>query len=322
MLSTTFGSLNENSCQVPLATPPFLRNAFSRGATLRTTSHRIATGRNAMTLSFHPLSNIFPLMTGAELSDLTEDIRANGLQEAITLAPDGSILDGRNRYLACERLGRRPLTQEYDGDDTQDAMREYVVSLNVIRRHLNESQRAMAAAALANMPSGARTDLASIEARSQSHAAALLNVSRSTVQRASAVREHGAPSLVRAVEQGNVSVSSAAHVATIPPDIQQGIVERGPRAVQEAARTIRRRSPPSRVALPRALEVYEEARQSHATEMLGTALIALREIAAHANSPSVIKEIAVAALAEIEEDGGSASAPTQPLRSPRSRRAA
>ena len=38
--------------------------------------------------------------------------------------------------------------REYDGDDP----RSFVVSLNLHRRHLNESQRAMVAANLANMP--------------------------------------------------------------------------------------------------------------------------------------------------------------------------
>jgi len=50
------------------------------------------------------------------------------------------------------------------------------------RRHLNESQRAMIAAKLANMEQGERTDFAPIGAKlSQPEAAKMLNVSRRSV---------------------------------------------------------------------------------------------------------------------------------------------
>ena len=66
---------------------------------------------------------------------------------------------------------------------------------------MNESQRAMVAAKLANMSQGARTDLAQICARSQEAAAEMLNVSRRTVQAATKVRDQGTPELIAAVEQ-------------------------------------------------------------------------------------------------------------------------
>lgn len=67
----------------------------------------------------------------------------------------------------------------------------------------------MVAARLADMKQGARTDIASIEARSQSDAAEMLNVSRSAVQRAREVINDGAPELVAAVDRGAVSVGAA-----------------------------------------------------------------------------------------------------------------
>ncbi|GAB1389278.1 MAG: hypothetical protein AMXMBFR78_04540 [Rubrivivax sp.] len=66
--------------------------------------------------------------------------------------------------------------------------------LNVGRRHLNESQRAMAAAKLANLANGQRKTASPIgEAATQSEAAALLNVGKRTVERAREVTDHGAP---------------------------------------------------------------------------------------------------------------------------------
>lgn len=89
----------------------------------------------------------------------------------------------------------------------------FVVSLNLHRRHLDESQRAMVAAKLATMNRGRPAENASIEAFTQRQAAELLNVSRPSVQRAREVLDNGTPELVAAVERGEVSVSAAAVAA-------------------------------------------------------------------------------------------------------------
>ena len=92
----------------------------------------------------------------------------------------------------------------------------FVVSLNLHRRHLDESQRAMVAGKLATLRDGQRAArAASIDAPSvtQTQAAELLNVSRKSVQRAREVLDHGTPELVAAVERGEVSVSAAAVAA-------------------------------------------------------------------------------------------------------------
>jgi hypothetical protein len=109
---------------------------------------------------------------------LAEDIKQNGLQNAITLC-EGKILDGRNRFEACRIAGVEPEYETFDGDDPLKA----VISLNLMRRHLDESQRAVIASRVANMT---RTDTLKHGSRSadlpngaisQSEAAALFNVS-------------------------------------------------------------------------------------------------------------------------------------------------
>lgn len=87
-------------------------------------------------LDFHPVANIFPLMTGAEYDALVSDIAEHGQHEAIWLC-DGMVLDGRNRLRACNQLGLAPEFREYTGDDPQ----AFVVSLNLHRRHLTREQR-------------------------------------------------------------------------------------------------------------------------------------------------------------------------------------
>jgi hypothetical protein len=97
----------------------------------------------------HELANVFPLMDDAAFAELKQDIEAHGLIEPIVLF-EGRILDGRNRYRACREAGAEPKFKDFDGSDPVS----YVVSLNLKRRHLNETQRAMVAAKLANMPRG------------------------------------------------------------------------------------------------------------------------------------------------------------------------
>jgi hypothetical protein len=159
-------------------------------------------------MEFHPLANLFPMLDERQAGELTSDIRANGLRQAIVTF-DGKILDGRNRYLACVSAGVEPRFKEFTGADPLG----YVVSLNMTRRHLSESQRALVAAKIANMRQGERTDLAPIGAKSQTIAAELMNVSRRSVQRASEVLDHGSPELITRVELGEVSVAKASKIA-------------------------------------------------------------------------------------------------------------
>ncbi len=88
-------------------------------------------------LEFHPYSDLFPLMEGEELNKLVGDIRQHGLLEPITLYA-GKILDGRNRYRACQRLKIQPATKDYDGDTPV----AFVIAKNLHRRHLTQSQLA------------------------------------------------------------------------------------------------------------------------------------------------------------------------------------
>jgi N6-adenosine-specific RNA methylase IME4 len=184
-------------------------------------------------LEFHRLADIFPLVEGQDFGALVADIKAHGLHEPIVMF-EGKILDGRNRYRGCLAADVEPTFITYTGDDPV----AYVVSLNLRRRHLTESQRAMVAAKLATLKLGDNqyTEGPSIEGASR-----LLNVGHASVERAKAVQRAGAPELVHAVEQGAVSVSAAADVATLPAQEQQEIVARGDKEILQAAALIRAR---------------------------------------------------------------------------------
>jgi N6-adenosine-specific RNA methylase IME4 len=170
-------------------------------------------------LSYHPLANIFPLLEGEEFDALVEDIRERGQREPIVLYQN-QILDGRNRHRACLEAGIACWFEEYDGDDPL----AFVISLNLKRRHLNESQRAMVAAKLATLNDGQRQVGQLADVPTQEQAAALLKVGERSIRRAREVQGQGAPELIHAVESDKVSVSAAADIATLPVEQQRAIL--------------------------------------------------------------------------------------------------
>ena len=80
------------------------------------------------------------MMGAKELDALTNDIRRNGLRQPITTY-EGRILDGRNRYAACQKAGRALRFETYRGSDPLG----YVMSANLQRRHLKALQKAILA---------------------------------------------------------------------------------------------------------------------------------------------------------------------------------
>lgn len=188
------------------------------------------------TLQFHPVANIFPLMEGRAFEDLCDSIQQNGLMEGIWIYK-GQIIDGRNRYRACQETGVEARFRAYEGEEAD--LVGFVVALNLHRRHLSESQRAMVASNIAKLGEGRPNETASIDAVSQSKAASMLNVGRASVQRAREVQAHGTPELVKAVEKGDVAVSTAAVIATAPKEEQRQILARTDAEILAAAKAIR-----------------------------------------------------------------------------------
>jgi len=167
---------------------------------------------------FHPLANIFPLIEGQAYQDLMADILNYGVREPIWLY-EGKILDGRNRYRAATAMRVEFETSEYTGDNPV----AFVVSLNLHRRHLNESQRSMVGAKLANIKDGefaGNQHVASANLPtphiSQSDAAEMLNVSTRMVTAATKVLAEAPEEVSHAVEAGTVSINRATQFQALP----------------------------------------------------------------------------------------------------------
>jgi hypothetical protein len=175
-IAKSFGELrDEGASNGPPASP--LGTIARRARKLKPNSRR----RHRM-IEFHPLANLFPLIEGDEFDHLVEDIRANGLRDQIVLL-GGQVLDGRNRYRAgmlAERVDADDITsanfREFDPEQDGEPL-AFVLSKNLARRHLNESQRAMVAARIANMPGHRPGDKSANLQTSQPSDARQMNVS-------------------------------------------------------------------------------------------------------------------------------------------------
>ena len=162
----------------------------------------------------HSVSELFPAMDAESYAALKDDIAAHGQAEPIVLWKK-QLIDGRHRLRACKELGIKPIVVDMSASDDPLA---YVISHNLHRRHLTESQRAMVAAKIATMKVGdnqhTENEGLQICRPSAKKAAAALNVSARSVGNAKQVLEHGAKAVQKAVEQGKLAVSTAAELAT------------------------------------------------------------------------------------------------------------
>lgn len=163
-------------------------------------------------LEFHPVADIFPMMSEQEFDGLVADIRERGLQEPVWLHRDGRIIDGRNRYKACCEAKIKPAFRTFTGPDSE--LVPFVVSLNVHRRHLNESQRGWVVQRIESFGHGGDRHFQDVNLHlDRKSAAELLNVSVSTAAHAKKVATKGVAELGEKVASGELAVSTAALIA-------------------------------------------------------------------------------------------------------------
>jgi N6-adenosine-specific RNA methylase IME4 len=173
-------------------------------------------------MQFHEIADIFPLMSDAELQDLAADIRANGLIEAIWTY-QGKIVDGRNRYKACLIANEEPRYQEWQGDEKD--LLSFVLALNLKRRHLDASQRAVIGLAVEKYEAGRAKERLSTSSggylprplekipeaekgNARDLAAAAVGVNPRYIQDAKRI-EQEAPDLIHLIASGEMNIPQA-----------------------------------------------------------------------------------------------------------------
>jgi len=192
-------------------------------------------------MKVHAAAALFPMLEAEELKALAEDIRENGLTDPLIawhpkLGEEAVLLDGRNRLAACELAGVEPDWETFEG--AEDEVVRYIVSKNIHRRHLTNSQREWVASGIATLKAGRPSEkprqVAGLSADTasdngiagipQRKAADLLNVSERGIQRANVVREHGVEELQEALASGEIKTSTAEQIARLPEEAQRSRV--------------------------------------------------------------------------------------------------
>jgi hypothetical protein len=203
----------------------------------------------------HALSEIFPAMDGSEYASLVADIQKHGLIQPLVMY-QGKVLDGRNRARACEQLGIKPKTTDYRGNDPLG----YVLSLNLARRHLTPTQRAIVAENIVTCTHGGARDRGVVglktaakqdgEARikgshdpliaevSREKAAKLMDTSTGTMKRVRKVLDRGTPELKTAMKSAKMDANTAAKLADAPVATQKAAAEGGKAVAREIVKKI------------------------------------------------------------------------------------
>jgi hypothetical protein len=129
-----------NSKEVPKS--PVITIGHDSNATHRPTSIGV--------YKVHPFANWFPMMVDDQFKNFLKDIEDHGQQTPVVLFED-KILEGRNRALAVDQLGKELKTVNFEELGTNQSPLEYVISSNLHRRHLTDEQRVQIAKDLAKL---------------------------------------------------------------------------------------------------------------------------------------------------------------------------
>ncbi|MFG0594288.1 plasmid replication/partition related protein [Delftia sp. WSY_9] len=216
-------------------------------------------------------------LTPDELDALERSILAEGCRDALVLWND-LLIDGHNRYAICQKHGLPFNTIQATQFKNMDDVHLWMIDQHLGRRSVSDFQRgvlalrkreiiaarrsAAAAAVMAakaeapaqpegEAPWEGETDpvvaaaLASVakvpdEALDTREALArVARLSSSQVKLIETIQQKAAPEVVAAVRSGDISLSTAAVVASLPVDEQQAVAAAGADELKQAAKRVR-----------------------------------------------------------------------------------
>ena len=155
----------------------------------------------------HEYANIFPMMGDVDFENLKKDLEDNEFDKTRPIIiHENKILDGRNRFMACQELKIKPSFENFEGNDSLG----FVISTNLNRRHLTESQRACISQdvlpffeieAKKRMSAGGRGDKNVTPSKSREQVGKAFNVGTTYISQAKKLKEVR-PELFEQVKKG------------------------------------------------------------------------------------------------------------------------
>lgn len=199
----------------------------------------------------HPAADLFPMVDGDEFRELCADIKERGLHQPITIWTDGTLLDGRNRLLACYETHQEVVLDRYEGSDPV----QFSLSANLYRRHLSMSQRNMTGALaedlLATLREQARERQREAGGDKKSdHAKSVAVPVREAIKPETPKHERTAAAQAAKLVGGSTSgVEKAMRVKREAPDLVPQVMA-GKVTLKEAEREVRQRVEQRRASIP------------------------------------------------------------------------
>ncbi|APE48429.1 plasmid replication/partition related protein [Delftia sp. HK171] len=228
-------------------------------------------------------------LTPDELDALERSIVAEGCRDALVLWND-LLIDGHNRYAICQKHGLPFNTVQATQFKNMDDVHLWMIDQHLGRRSVSDFQRGVlalrkreiiatrrSAAAAAVMAAKADAPQAEGEAPWEGEtdpvvAAALASVAKvpdealdtrealarvarlssSQVKLIETIQQKAAPEVVAAVRSGDISLSTAAVVASLPVDEQQAVAAAGADELKQAAKRVRDAKKKPKAAKPEA----------------------------------------------------------------------
>ena len=228
-------------------------------------------------------------LTPDELDALERSIVAEGCRDALVLWND-LLIDGHNRYAICQKHGLPFNTVQATQFKNMDDVHLWMIDQHLGRRSVSDFQRGVlalrkreiiatrrSAAAAAVMAAKADAPQAEGEAPWEGEtdpvvAAALASVAKvpdealdtrealarvarlssSQVKLIETIQQKAAPEVVAAVRSGDISLNTAAVVASLPVDEQQAVAAAGAEELKQAAKRVRDAKKKPKAAKPEA----------------------------------------------------------------------
>jgi ParB-like nuclease domain len=183
----------------------------------------------------HQLAALFPELPSEELTLLARDIKARGQLEPI-IVYKGLILDGRNRYRACQIAGVKPKIEEFNEKAAKGSAEDFVLSRNLRRRHLSMGQKAAVALDWSEQrelnPDPEKTKTSGRPKGTLSEAAKCIGINEQRVFEVRQIRDAN-PRLYKEVKEGRRSLTSA--LTEINPPREDRFEQFGLRDIRSAS---------------------------------------------------------------------------------------